>query len=93
MVVVGVRGPKCIRRTNLYAQKSWDISQTDAKLWKTDAPPPVGKVRKGRNAEPDDARSCHSAAAPPRVHLDVVTARMPPNQPANAVASISTATP
>jgi len=90
VVVVGVRGPKCIHRTNLYAQKSWDISQTVAKLWKTDAPSPVGKVR---NAEPDDARSCQSAAAPPRVHLDAVTAWVPPNQPANAVASISTATP
>lgn len=90
MVVVGVRGPKCIRRTNLYAQKSWDISQTDAKLWKTDAPPPVGKAR---NAETDDASSCHSTVASPRVHLDIVTARVPPNQPANAVASISTATP
>lgn len=90
MMVVGVRGPKCIRGTHLYAQKSRDFSQNVATLWKMNTPPRVGKAP---NAEPDEASLGYPRAAPPRVHIDVIAARMSPDQPANAVASISTATP
>jgi hypothetical protein len=51
------------------------------------------QVGKGPQREPDEVSLGHPTGAPPRARVDVVAARMSPNQPANAVASISTATP